>query len=192
MENNDTLIEMRQQMQALREKLDNQKIVNNKILRKAYQSGLSSLKMKSSKTYFFAGIAMLFAPSLYASGFSIWFVGLTELLMLVSIIATVVTNRHLPDMNSDLVSAAEGLSKFKMMYVEWLKYGITIMLFWIGWLVGEIIVQDFAEGFKIPFICGASVGIILGAVIGFRLRRKIINSAEELLSQIESIKESEK
>ncbi|MGM9735711.1 MAG: hypothetical protein ACI3ZL_04805 [Candidatus Cryptobacteroides sp.] len=191
MENNDTLTEMRQQMQILREKLENQKIVNNRILKKSYRNGLSSLKARSSATYYFAAVAMLLAPSLHLNGFSIWFVGLTELMMIGCIIATVITNRHLPDMNSDLVSAAEGLSRFKMMYVEWLKYGILLMLFWIGWMVGEIIVRDFAEGSRIAFICGAGAGIIIGLIIGFSIRRKIIRSTEELISQLESIKETE-
>ena len=189
MESNDTLTQMRSQMQALRDKLENQRIISSELLKKSYRSGLSSLKTKSSMTYIFALIAMLCAPSFYVTGFSIWLVCLTELLMLVCIIATVLTNRHLPDMNSDLVTAAEGLSKFKMKYVAWLKYGIILMLFWIGWIIGEIIGRKSFDGNEIYFICGAAIGLVIGILAGFRIRRKIIEPTEELLDQIEGLRE---
>lgn len=189
MENNETLTQMRSQMQALRDKLESQKIISSELLKKSYRSGLSSLRAKSNQTYVFAAIAMLCAPSFYKTGFSIWFVCLTEVMMIVCIIATALTNRHLPDMNSDLVSAAEGLSKFKMKYVDWLKYGIIMMLFWIGWIIGEIIGRESFDGKEIFFICGAAAGITAGAVVGFRLRRKIIQSTEELLEQLRSLRD---
>lgn len=188
MESNDTLTQMRDQLQALRDKLDNQKIITSELLRKSYRSGLSSLKARSSLTYIFAILAMLCAPSFYKIGFSIWFVCLTELLMLACIIATAMTNRYIPDMNSDLVSAAEGLSKFKIKYVAWLKYGIILMLFWIGWIIGEIIGRKSFDGNEIYFICGAAIGLVISILAGFRIRRKIIESTEELLDQIEGLR----
>lgn len=190
MDNNDTLTQMRSQMQALRDKLKNQKIITNELLEKSYRSGLSSLKSKSRQTYIFAAISMLCAPSFYKIGFSICYVCLTELLMIICIIATAMINRNLPDMNNDLLSAAEGLSKFKMKYVNWLKYGILLMLFWIGWIIGEIIGRDIFDGNEIYFICGAAAGIIIGAIVGFKLRRNIIQSTEELIDQIKSLQET--
>lgn len=188
MDNNDTLLEMKEQMQELRRIIDNQTIINKKMFRKAYQTSLSSLKRQSSMAYIFAAIAIILSPSLYYSGLSIWFVILTDLMMVICVIATVLCNRHLPDMNSDMVTAAKGLTEFKMFYVNWLKYGIIMILFWIGFGVTEIIMSESTKGMELPFICGMGVGVIIGGAIGLKMRRKIILSAEELIEQIESIR----
>ena len=188
MDNNDTLLEMKEQMQELRRIIDNQTIINKKMFRKAYQTSLSSLKRQSSMAYIFAAIAIILSPSLYYSGLSIWFVILTDLMMVICVIATVLCNRHLPDMNSDMVTAAKGLTEFKMFYVNWLKYGIIMILFWIGFGVTEIIMSDSTKGMELPFICGMGVGVIIGGAIGLKIRRKIILSTEELIEQIESIR----
>ena len=62
------------------------------------------------------------------------------------------------------------------------------MLFWIGWIVGEIIGRKSFEGYEIYFICGVTFGIAIGFIIGLRIRRKIIQSAQELLDQIEGLR----
>lgn len=87
-----------------------------------------------------------------------------------------------------MIKSGEGLSKFKIKYVAWLKYGIILMLFWIGWIVGEIIGRKSFEEYEIYFICGVTFGIAMGFIIGLRIRRKIIQSAQELLDQIEGLR----
>ena len=188
MENNDTLLELKEQMEELRKVIDKQNIINEKMLRKVYQTGLGSLKRQSSMTYIFASIAILCSPSFLYIGFSIWFVILTDLMMVVSIIATAICNRHLPDMNSDMITAAQGLTEFKMFHVNWLKYGIIMILFWIGFCITEIIMNKSMEDLELPIIVGMGVGIVIGAAIGFKIYRKIIISTEELIAQIESVK----
>ncbi|MGN1220297.1 MAG: hypothetical protein ACI4TU_05090 [Candidatus Cryptobacteroides sp.] len=189
MENNDTLLELKEQMKNLRQIVDNQRIINDRMLRKTYQTGLTSLKKQSSMSYIFAAIAMICSPSLMHSGFSIWFVVLTDVMMVICIIATIVCNRRLPDMNSDMVTAAKALTDFKMFYVNWLKYGIMMILFYIAFGVTEIIMSESIDGMELPFICGMGAGLVIGGAVGLKMRRNIIKSTEELISHIESIKD---
>ena len=91
-------------------------------------------------------------------------------------------------MNSDMITAAQGLTEFKMFHVNWLKYGIIMILFWIGFGITEIIMNKSMEDMELPVIVGMGVGIVIGAAIGFKIYRKIIISTEELIAQIESVK----
>lgn len=187
----DTFSEMRQQMQRLRETLENQKIVNAKILKRSYRNDLHSLRIRSSRVTVLAVVAMVLAYNFRLIGFSLPFFIATEAMMLGCLIATLITNRHLPQMDSDLMTAAEELRKFKMAYVNWLKIGIPALCIWLAWMVTEVFVRDFPTEFRIPFLTGAGVGIVIGLVVGLRLRRQIILSAEELLASVENLRETE-
>ena len=187
----DTFFEMRQQMQQLRETLENQKIINEKILNRSYRNDLHSLRIRSSRVTVLAVVAMVLTYNFRLIGFSLPFFIATEVMMLGCLVATLITNRHLPQMDSDLVTAAQELRKFKMDYVNWLKIGIPILCFWLAWMVTEVFVRDFPTEFRIPFLSGAGVGIVIGLVIGHRLRRQIIRSAEELLVSLENLRETE-
>ena len=71
MENNDnTLREMQEQMQQLRDKLDNQKIVNERILKKSCSQTASRLRFKANLPILFGVAAMLLVPSLRSFGVS--------------------------------------------------------------------------------------------------------------------------
>ena len=63
-----------------------------------------------------------------------------------------------------------------------------MILFWIGFCITEIIMNQSMEDLGLPIIVGMGVGIVIGAAIGFKIYRKIIISTEELIAQIESVK----
>ena len=102
MENKDNTLtemqeQMQQQMQQLREKLDKQKIVNERILKKSCSQTASRLRFKANLPILFGVAAMLLVPSLRSFGISMGFIIFTWVLMLVCIVATVLTNRHIMD-----------------------------------------------------------------------------------------------
>ena len=114
-------------------------------------------------------------------------------IMLVCIVATAITNSHLPRLDRDLVSAGEELVKFRKMHAEWLKIGIPMLLVWIGLLVWDFF---FRQGLSdrevvIPMVCGVGVGLALGLFIGLKVRRDILDGTDELLAQIRDLREGE-
>ena len=185
----DTFSDMRDQLQQLRQTLENQIIINEKLLKRSYKKNLHSLRVRSSRVTTLAIVAMALVYNFHVVGFSWAFFIATELMMLGCLTATLITNRHIPRMDSDLVTAAEELRKFRLNYVNWLKIGIPTVLFWLAWMVTEVFVRDFPEPFRLPFLSGTAVGVVLGLVLGLRLRRQVIRSAEELLADLESLKE---
>ncbi len=189
MENKDnTLIEMQEQMQQLREKLDKQKIINERILKKSCSQTTSRLRFKANLPILFGVAAMLLVPSLRSFGISMGFIIFTWVLMLVCIVATILTNRHIPQMDKDLVTATNELTRYKKIHAEWLKYSIPALIVWLGCLIWDFLRnQTISKVEFYGFIAGISTGLILGILLGLKIRRDQLNAADELISQIEEL-----
>ena len=174
MENTDnTLREMQQQMQQLREKLNKEQIINERLLQKSCRQTVDRLKFKSNLPIVFAIIAILCSPAYLSFGISPWFLIFTCVLMLVSIVATILTNRHIPQMDKDLVTV---------------KYSIAALIVWLGCLIWDFLRnQTISKVEFYGFIAGISTGLILGILLGLKIRRDQLNAADELISQIEEL-----
>ena len=190
MENNDTTLrEMQEQMQQLRDKLDSQKIVNERILKKSCSQTASRLRFKANLPILFGVAAILLMPSLREFGVSMGFIIFSWVLMLVCIVATILTNRHIPQMDRDLVTAAQELTRFKKIHAEWIKFAIPMIIVWVGYLCWDL----FRNGSGIDpmlrygFLAGVATGVVLGGILGFKLRRDQLNAADDLLDQLEEL-----
>ena len=189
MENTDnTLREMQQQMQQLREKLNKEQIINERLLQKSCRQTVDRLRFKSNLPNVFAIIAILCSPAYLSFGISPWFVIFTCVLMLVSIVATILTNRHIPQMDKDLVTATNELTRYKKNHAEWLKYSIPALIVWLGCLIWDFLRnQTISQMELFGFFAGISTGLILGILLGLKIRRDQLNAADELISQIEDL-----
>lgn len=189
MENTDnTLREMQQQMQQLREKLNKEQIINERMLRKSCRQTVDRLKFKSNLPIVFAIVAILCSPAYLSFGISPWFLIFTCVLMLVSIVATILTNRHIPQMDKDLVTATNELTRYKKIHAEWLKYSIPALIVWLGCLIWDFLRnQTISQMELFGFFAGISTGLILGILLGLKIRRDQLNAADELISQIEEL-----
>ena len=189
MENTDnTLREMQQQMQQLREKLNKEQIINERLLQKSCRQTVDRLKFKSNLPIVFAIIAILCSPAYLSFGISPWFLIFTCVLMLVSIVATILTNRHIPQMDKDLVTATNELTRYKKIHAEWLKYSIPALIVWLDCLIWDFLRnQTISKVEFYGFIAGISTGLILGILLGLKIRRDQLNAADELISQIEEL-----
>ena len=183
-----TLKEMQQQMQLLKEKLDKQTIVNDKMMRYAANKGIKNLRFKSGIPYIAGVAAMLCIPSFYNLGCSLYFIIYSELMMLFCIGATIYTNSHIPNMEGNLVTAASELTRFKKIHAEWLKIGIPLLVVWVGWLIFDMIRGAEMSTYELlAMFAGIAVGLFIGLAAGLRVRRDIMDGAEELIAQINEL-----
>lgn len=191
MEPNDTTFtEMQRQMQQLRDKLEDQKIVNERILRNSCRQTVSRLKIKSNIPIVAGVVVLLSLPSFHYLGFSNLFLIVTAVMMLVCIVATVITNRYIPRVDRDLVTATEELTKFRKINAEWIKFALPMLAVWLGVLVWDVLKNlEMGKAESYAFLGGVTVGVVVGAVIGLKLRRDILNGADDLMAQIEDLKE---
>ena len=193
MENTDnTLLEMQRQMQHLKEKLEKEKIVNETLLRKSCRQSISRLRFKSNIPIFFAAIAILASPSFLELGMSLSFVIFTSVLMVFCIIATILINRNIPDMDKDLVTAAGQVRRFRKLNADWIKIGLPLLAVWIGCVIWEAVKGLTLTGAELyGFIAGIGTGLLAGVIIGLKLRRDLLDAADELVDQLCELKESE-
>lgn len=183
-----TLKEMQQQMQLLKDKLSKQTIVNEQMMRNAFGKGIKDLRSNYSVKTIAAIAGMLGCPSFYNLGCSLYFVIFGELMMLIALVATLYANRLIPRMDDDLLTAAGNLTRFRKINAEWIKYGIPTMVVWLGWLIVELFSgEEFTAGQAYAMIGGIAVGLTVGMCIGLRIRREIMRGVDELMAQIKEM-----
>ena len=184
-----TLLEMQRQMQQLREKLESQKIVNERILRKSCRRTIDRLRVKSNAPIIagIAGLALI--PVLHQLGFSNLLLIVTGILMLAGITASLITKQYIPNLDKDLVTATTELTRFRKINADWYKYGIPFLLVWLGILIWDVVKNLQLGGPELyGFICGSVIGLVVGLVLGLKNRRDILDASDDLLGQIEELK----
>lgn len=197
MENN-TLVsheleQMRSQIGMLKQKLEQQTIVNERHIRNSMKSKISDLNRTVRGTIFAGIFAVLFAPmTFYIQGCSLLFVIGTAVMLAACLGLTIVQKINLGRMTdlsqSNLIETAERLSRTRTHYKEWYKIAIPMLLAWVGWMIYEMVNAIGIESpTAIGFYCGAGAGLIIGGVIGARINRKVVQQANEILAQIEEL-----
>ena len=193
MENTDNILnEMQQQLRQMKEKLEGETIVNEKLLRNAYRKTLGSLQRKALRQTIIGIVAMLLSLNLLNVGFSIPFVIATEVMLAFCLAATIIINNRLPKMDTDLVTAAKGIVRFRKGYANWLWIGIPLLILWLGGMVYEIMKNEaFPSEAKYAMLIGLGVGIVIGGAIGLILRHNILSKSDETLAQIKDLTSGE-
>lgn len=196
MENNtfisNELEEMRSQISALKEKLDKQTIVNEEHIRRSMKSKMSDINKTVTATIVLGIIALVYCTwFFYSQGCSIAFTGATAIMLAVCLALTIGQRLALGRMDfskGNLVETAEGLSKVKTHYQNWHKIAIPMIVIWFAWMTYEMVtILGLESQMAIGFCCGASVGVIFGGILGFRINRKIVRKAAEILDQIKEL-----
>lgn len=200
MENNTLLSheleQMRTQIGMLKQKLEQQAIVNDTHIRNSMKSKISDLNRTIGATIFAGIFAVIFAPvTFYVQGCSLIFVIATAIMLAVCLGLTIVQKINLGSMmdlsQDNLVETARKLSKVRTHYKEWYKIAIPMILVWGGWMIYEMVnVLGVDSPTAIGFYCGAGVGLIIGGIIGARINRKVVQQANEILAQIEELQRS--
>ncbi|MBO5808474.1 MAG: hypothetical protein J6R15_03905 [Bacteroidales bacterium] len=197
MENNTLLSheleQMRSQIGMLKQKLEQQAIVNDTHIRNSMKSKISDLNRTVLGTIFAGIFAVIFAPmTFYIQGCSLLFVIGTAVMLAVCLGLTIAQKINLSRMTdlsqSNLVETAEKLNKTRTHYKEWYRIAIPMLLVWVGWMIYEMVNTIGIESpTAIGFYCGAGVGLLIGGIIGSRINRKVVRQANEILAQIEEL-----
>ena len=186
---NQELEQMRQDYAALKERCDKQQIVNDRILKKAMKQTGGRLRFNSNLTIALGVAAVLFTFFIPQLGLSKTFFFITLGLMLVAVVAAALASMHLPKLDGDLITAAKETVRFRKIYTTWPKIGLPIAAVWFGLFIWESL-----KGRVLPasdvylFIASLVVFAVLGVVFGLKHRRNLLDTTDELLSQIEQLR----
>lgn len=187
--------DMRQQMSILKEKLQKQEIVNDRLIRRSMRKNVANI----NRTYIaLCALALLMIPYSYwafvsLSGFSVAFWIGTCVLLLSAFGYTLWNGQSLRDgslMRDDLLVARQKVALAKKRDSQWLFFGIPVCILWIAWFAFEVYKKGGEEEvttFLLAGTIGGIVGLILGLTIHFRTQRQY----QEIINQIEDVTQTE-
>ena len=182
---------MRQQMNTLKKKLEQQEIVNDGLMRRSMKNTAGNI---SRRYYLIMALCLLMIPYSYwafvmLNGFSIPFWIFTCITMLVSFGGTYYNSRKLSDSNmmtNNLVDVRRRMARAKKFDANWLFFGVPGIIIFMGWFMYETY-QAQGGGIDNPFFWGGCFGGIIGAIIGFMMHFKTQRQYQDIIDQIEDL-----
>lgn len=182
--------EMRNQIAILKGKLDNQEIVNERIIRNAVKKDADRIKSKMLIAIVCAIFVIISAPYSfhYVMGTSYEFVIFTDIAMLYCMIREYMFKHRVSDkelMNSSLLEVAKKMSAFKKDYKTYTFQNMVVFMpLWIAWLMYENFKVHTGE-FAMINTVSMSIGAVIGVIIGLRMYFRIQDAASDIIRQIE-------
>lgn len=186
------ILEMREQLASLKKRLENQEIVNEKILREAMSRKLSIIHRRAMAL---CVACIICIPAVLSTthnlGCSMAFACVTVALILVGIVAQFLTHYRIgrDTLSGDLITTYNEVARMKRIYQRWLYFSMPLLVAWLGWGAYEVytnVSQD--ESQLYAAITGSVVGLVLGLIFGLRQHRENIRTAKEIMQQIEALK----
>ena len=180
--------EMRQQMNILKEKLQKQEIVNEKVFRRSTRKSLKGI----NRRYTFVSIlCILMVPYSYwafvkLTGMSIWLWLATCVLMLIAFVYTQYTGRFISSrvFEKDLVQARAKVAKAKKLDHDWLKIGIPLIVLWLAYFGYEMYKVTGGED-SIYILVMCVVCALLGGAVGLKVHFKNQDNYEQVIEEID-------
>lgn len=182
--------EMRNRIALLKEKIEKQEIVNEKLLRQTMKSKVGAIDRTGRISYVSAAICILLYPIIAKTGIlSVPLALVTCAMMIFCILATYYIHRPVNRtdlMTADLVTVAQVMSKFKKQYDNWLRYvAPSLLIPWLLWVVYEMAWKNAPEGVN-PLLLAIPpiVGVVIGGVVGYHYHRNAADAAKDIVEQI--------
>lgn len=182
---------MRQQMTTLKNKLNKQEIVNDRLIRRSMRNEVNTI---ARRYYIIMAIGILMVPYGYwcfvkLGGLSLFFWIVTSIFMLVCAGATYYTCRKINDphlMNRNLVEARKKVASAKKFEANWLFFGIPAVVLWFAWFMYESY-KIHGDALSSGFFWGGCIGGIIGAICGLSLNFKTQRQFQDIIDQIEDL-----
>ena len=186
--------EMKAQLVLLNKKLEQETIVNERLIRRSMKEKASSLRRKAIIESVVSLIMIPYfiwvMPQLI--GLSTGFCMFVCFMLALAIGYNYYIHSHFrPDefVYGDLVKAKKNTLMLKKFYANWLKFiGIPFIIVFLGWFAFEI--KQHFQGEELQSIFGGmAIGIVLGVIIGTYRYLKTQHMADDILTQIEELSE---
>ena len=194
---NNELEEMRQQLGILKEKIDGQKLISDKLIRQSMLNKMSFMKKYTWVSF----LVLLFIYYVYNDiritfNLSWWFYGATVIFMTFSVCFDAYINRFNKEsfLNGDLIATSLQMQRMKKLRKRSLLYGIFFMTIWVSWFVIELYngsgAANGGENTSMFYgmLVGGGVGLIAGVAIGIWLYLRMQRINSDIIQQIDELK----
>ena len=200
MENNNTNNELellRQQMNVLKEKLDAQEIVNDRLVAKSMRKEMSWIKKYIYVQFaLIPFVALIWVGVKYILGLSWWNYSFLMLVCVISVYVDYVINVKVLS-NADYhknnrIETARKLVKMKRQRTIQMIVEILLLILWLIWTFLEVnSAQSTATGLRQSLLQGGIIGGYIGGVIGiivaFVIFYKMQRTNDRMIEQIDDM-----
>ena len=191
MQNDFEFENMRQQMTTLKNKLNHQEIVNDRMMRRSMKNEVNTI---TRRYYIIMALGLFMVPYGYwcfvkLCGLSLLFWIVTCIFMLVCVGATYYTLRKINDpnmMNHNLVEARKRVASAKKFEANWLLFGIPAVVLWMSWFLYETY-QLHGGAVSNGLFWGGCIGGIIGAICGLSINFRTQRQYQDIIDQIADI-----
>lgn len=206
MENNinNELEQMREQMQVLREKLDKQEIINDKMIRRSINAKMSWIKKYVYFEFFLLPvIALAWLGIKYIFDLSWWNYAFIIVISTVDVIwdyrINVASLKADEVQTNSLTSTMQKLLEMKQIRAKSFYIMFPALCVWLIWVGIEmwqnlryvVNLDDFRAGMAYGGFVGLIIGGILGIIFAFRIYFKMQRTNDEVIEQIKEITNEE-
>ena len=184
------LEEMRSQITILKEKVDKQAIVNDKLIHNVINTHTSDIKRKVFVAIVCGLLTICMSPFAFHHnlGLSWMFVIATDILMIYCISMEMYYKRMIADktlMNASVLEVAQTVSRFKSGYKRYTLINWVVLLpIWLIWMFVEMYF-NFSDNMELfwAMAAGLGLGIVVGGIVGLRLFVRIIDNADQIIKE---------
>ena len=191
MENYNELGEMRQQISLLKDKLSDQEIVNDSILRKVVQEKMDAVNKVGWGIVVFGLLEIPLVLWVFRGlcGFSWLFCIITALYVLATVFFQINMNMAFQRQvrtGDNLLDVSEQLVKLKKRNIKQLYVAQPFTILWTGLLIWEVYKNQGIGGLDFQTVVFIIIfGVVMGLVVGLSVFFKRYNAMKDILSQID-------
>lgn len=181
--------EMRRQMAVLKEKLEKEEILSDRLLRNTMQNQVRSIRRRANLSIV-AGVCVLtVGPMAFSNlGTSNIFIVVTSIMMLVMMLLTVMMHSKLREADvrdGELLAVARNARRLKDDYRRWRNIGIPLMIVWLVWLVVEVMHGQSDPTDSLIMLSPVVAGGIIGGILGVMRNNHLVGMLDDIIRQIE-------
>ena len=171
------LNELRQQMALLKEKIDNQQIVNEQLVRQAINQKVSTIsRVRRVKRIYLIASLFLVPPMLTRLVETpMWFAMATAAMLAIAVIYHELIMEHINTEDVNRLSSMEISQKalrIKEQGAQWLWVGIPMLVAWVGTFAWVVLHSEAFDGAAEELLGGLITGVVIGAVLGYAIYRR--------------------